>query len=93
LQDAVNDYAGRYNQGYIVSDQPILKQIDQGLYDALNRLTSRPRLPPPEWPPFPVTVRATTVHVGPNAIAAAVVVAVTLAAAILFRLWMMKVLF
>jgi hypothetical protein len=40
-----------------------------------------------------VTVGKTTVHVGPNAIAAAVVVAMALAAAILFKLWMMKVLF
>jgi hypothetical protein len=93
LRDAVNDYAGRYHQAYIVSDHPSLKKIDQKLYDALDRLTDRPRLPPPEWPPFPVTMGKTTVHVGPNAIAAAVVVAMALAAAILFKLWMMKVLF
>jgi AbiV family abortive infection protein len=60
LQDAANDYAGRFNQGYVASDTPILKLIDQDLYDALDRLTDRPRLPPPELPPFPVTMKLVT---------------------------------
>jgi AbiV family abortive infection protein len=55
LQDAVNDYSGRYHQGYITSEQSILKDIDQELYDAIDRLTDRPQLPPPEWPPWPTT--------------------------------------
>jgi hypothetical protein len=53
LQDTVNDYSGRYHQGYITSEQSILKDIDQELYDAIDRLTNRPQLPPPEWPPLP----------------------------------------
>lgn len=35
LQDAVNDYSGRYHQGYITSDPSILKDIDRELHDAL----------------------------------------------------------
>jgi len=64
LQDAVNDYSGRYNQGYITSEQSILKDIDQELHDALDRLTDRPQLPPPEWPPFPTVLPATAVPAG-----------------------------
>jgi hypothetical protein len=60
LQEAVNDYSGRYHQGYITSEQSILKDNDQELHDALDRLTDRPQLPPPEWPPFPMTGLPTT---------------------------------
>jgi AbiV family abortive infection protein len=64
LQDAVNDYSGRYHQGYITSDQSILKNIDQELHDALDRLTDRPQLPPPEWPSLPTVLPTTTAPVG-----------------------------
>jgi AbiV family abortive infection protein len=50
LQDAANDYAGRYQQGYITGDDPILKHIDAELYSALERWPDRPNLPAPEWP-------------------------------------------
>jgi hypothetical protein len=52
MQDAVNDYAGRYHQGYIASDDSILKHIDLELYNALEQWTGRPKLQPPEWPPI-----------------------------------------
>ena len=52
MQDAVNDYAGRYHQGYITSDDSILKHIDLELYNALEQWTGRPKLQPPEWPPI-----------------------------------------
>ena len=55
LQEAVNDYAGRYHQGYFTSVDSMLKHVDQDLYDALERMVDRPRLPPPEWPAFPQT--------------------------------------
>jgi AbiV family abortive infection protein len=64
LQDAVNDYSGRYHQGYITSDQSILNNIDQELHDALDRLTDRPQLPPPEWPSLPTVLPTTTAPVG-----------------------------
>jgi AbiV family abortive infection protein len=51
LQDAVNDYAGRYGNGYSTSSLPILKDIDPELYDALEQWSDRPELPCPEWPP------------------------------------------
>ena len=60
LQEAVNDYSARYHQAYITSEQSNLKDNDQELYDALDRLTDRPQLPPPEWPPFPMTGLPTT---------------------------------
>ena len=50
LQDAVNDYAGRYDQGYITSTDSILKHIDAELYSALERWSDRPELWRPEWP-------------------------------------------
>jgi AbiV family abortive infection protein len=53
LRAAVNDYAGRYNQGYITSDDSILKDIDVGLYEALKLWSDRPTLQPPEWPTSP----------------------------------------
>jgi AbiV family abortive infection protein len=53
LQEAVNDYAGRYDQGYITSAQSILEHIEPELYNALEQLTDRPRLAPPEWPSWP----------------------------------------
>jgi hypothetical protein len=37
LQDAVNDYAGRYQQGYVTSADSILKHIDPELYGALEQ--------------------------------------------------------
>jgi AbiV family abortive infection protein len=83
LQEAVNDYSGRYHQGYITSEQSILKNIDQELHDALDRLTDRPQLPPPEWPPLPTA--ATTVPAGRlRSIILACVVTVGLAALTLF---------
>jgi AbiV family abortive infection protein len=53
MQDAVNDYAGRYHQGYITSADSILRHIDAELYSALERWTDRPKLQPPEWPGYP----------------------------------------
>jgi hypothetical protein len=53
LRDSVNDYSGRYSQAYITSDQPILKDVDADLYSALEQLTDRPQLPPPEQPSWP----------------------------------------
>ena len=51
LNDAVNDYAGRYHQGYIPpTDDPILKHIDPELYGALEQWPERPELTPPVWP-------------------------------------------
>jgi hypothetical protein len=64
LQNAVNDYSGRDHQGYITSEQSILKDIDQELHDALDRLTDRPQLAPPEWPPLPTVLPTTTVPAG-----------------------------
>jgi AbiV family abortive infection protein len=52
LEDAVNDYAVQYGQGYITSPEPILKDINPGLYCALEQWSDRPELPPPEWPPI-----------------------------------------
>jgi AbiV family abortive infection protein len=53
LQDAVNDYAGRYQQRYITSTDSILKHTDPELYSALEQWSDRPELQPPEWPPYP----------------------------------------
>jgi AbiV family abortive infection protein len=53
LRDAVNDYSGSFHNGYIASDQSMLKHVDQELYDALERLTDRPQLPLPEQPSWP----------------------------------------
>lgn len=50
MQDAVNDYAGRYHQGYITSADSMLKHIDLELYNALEQWTGRPKLQQPEWP-------------------------------------------
>ena len=50
LEDAVNDYAVRYQQGYITSEDSNLRDIDPDLYDALQQWSDRPELPPPEWP-------------------------------------------
>jgi hypothetical protein len=55
LEDAANDYAGRYHQGYITGDEPILKGIDGELYDALEQWPDRPKLCAPEWPAFVVS--------------------------------------
>jgi len=87
LQEAVNDYSGRYHQGYITSAASSLRHIDQELYDALDRLTDRPQLPPPEWPPFPLTGLPTANVLGGRfrgMFVAGVVITVVLAALILF---------
>jgi AbiV family abortive infection protein len=55
LEDAANDYAGRYHQGYITGGEPILKDIDGELYDALEQWPDRPKLCAPEWPAFVVS--------------------------------------
>jgi AbiV family abortive infection protein len=44
MQDAVNDHAGRCHQGYITSDDPILKHLDLKLYTARKLRTGRPKL-------------------------------------------------
>jgi hypothetical protein len=51
LGDAVNDYSGRYHQGYIAS--AILKQDDPDLYTAIEQWVDRPELPAPEHPIYP----------------------------------------
>jgi AbiV family abortive infection protein len=53
LADAVNDYSGRYHQGYITS--AILKRRDPDLYAAIEQWTDRPELPTPEHPLYPVS--------------------------------------
>jgi AbiV family abortive infection protein len=53
LQDAVNDYAGRYHQHYITGTEPMLKHIDPDLYGALAQWSERPELQPPEGPIMP----------------------------------------
>jgi AbiV family abortive infection protein len=50
LQTAVNDYAGRYDQGYVKPGESMLKHTDAELYDALDAWQDRPALQPPEWP-------------------------------------------
>jgi AbiV family abortive infection protein len=50
LQDAVNDYAGRYQNGYSKSTFAIMKAFDPELYNALEQWSDRPELQPPEWP-------------------------------------------
>jgi AbiV family abortive infection protein len=50
LQTAVTDYAGRYDQGYITSEESVLKHIDAELYAAFEGWRDRPVLQPPEWP-------------------------------------------
>ena len=87
LQEAVNDYSGRYHQGYITSEQSILKGIDQELYDAIDRLTNRPQLPPPEWPPLPPMTGLPTTTVQTSFLGmliAGIVTLVVLAALFLF---------
>jgi AbiV family abortive infection protein len=56
LQDAVNDYAGRYDQGYITAADSMVKHIDPELYSALEQWSERPELPPVELiePPWNV---------------------------------------
>jgi hypothetical protein len=49
LQDAVNDYSGRYHHGYIASAET----GDADLCNALKQLTDLPQLPAPEWPSWP----------------------------------------
>lgn len=53
LQEATNDYAGRYDQGYITSADSMLKHIDLDLYNAFEQWTDRPTLQAPEWPKEP----------------------------------------
>jgi AbiV family abortive infection protein len=52
LADAVNDYSGRYHQGYITSPTSIelLKHNDLDLYNALDQWPDRPLLPLPDHP-------------------------------------------
>ena len=45
LQHAVNDYAGRYGNGYSTSSLSILKHVDLELYSALEQWSDRPELP------------------------------------------------
>lgn len=51
--DAVNDYAVQYHQDYITGDDPILKQLDPDLFNALEQWPDRPELPRPDWPHLP----------------------------------------
>jgi AbiV family abortive infection protein len=53
LVGAVNDYSLRYSQGYISSEQSLLKDSDPELYDALQQMTDRPVLPSPVHPSWP----------------------------------------
>jgi AbiV family abortive infection protein len=47
LVDAANEYSVRYQQGYITPTN-LLKDLDPDLYAALEKLSDRPELPPPE---------------------------------------------
>jgi AbiV family abortive infection protein len=67
LRHAVNDYAGRYQQRYITSDDPILKHVKPELYNALKQWSDRPELPPPEWPPWPDAAYDKSPHERPEA--------------------------
>jgi AbiV family abortive infection protein len=51
LQDAVNDYAGRYYR-YCGAENAILKKDDPELYNALEQWSDRPVLQGPEWPRY-----------------------------------------
>jgi AbiV family abortive infection protein len=53
MQEAVNDYALQYDQGYITSPSSILKDLDLELYNALEQWPDRPQLLPPVWPHDP----------------------------------------
>jgi hypothetical protein len=53
--DAVNDYSLQYSQRYITGDEPILKQLDLDLFNALEQWPDRPELPPPDWPHLPAS--------------------------------------
>jgi len=55
LEDAVNDYAGQYDQGYITLPDSMLRHINPELYSALEQWPERPELQPPEWPPYPAS--------------------------------------
>jgi AbiV family abortive infection protein len=50
IQHAVNDYAGRYQNGYSASTLAILKHFDPELYNAFEQWSGCPELPLPEWP-------------------------------------------
>jgi hypothetical protein len=50
LQDAVNDYSGRYHNGYSKSTFAIMKDFEPELYNALEQWSDRPELQLPEWP-------------------------------------------
>jgi hypothetical protein len=50
LQEAVIDYAMRYDQGYITPSDSILKHIDPELFNALEQWSDRPELWRPERP-------------------------------------------
>ena len=50
--DAVNEYAGRYYQGY-TTPADMQKDCDPELRDALEKWSGRPVLHPPEWPQMP----------------------------------------
>jgi hypothetical protein len=50
LCEAVNDYALRYDQGYITPSDSILKHIDAELFSALEQWSDRPELWRPERP-------------------------------------------
>jgi AbiV family abortive infection protein len=49
VQHAVNDYAGRYGNGYSTSSLLILKHVDLELYNALVQWSDRPELPAVEF--------------------------------------------
>jgi AbiV family abortive infection protein len=51
IQDAVNDYAGRYSR-YGGAENAILKKVDPELYNALEQWSDRPVLQAPEWPRY-----------------------------------------
>jgi len=53
LVDAVNDYRGRYQNGYVESPADILKHTDPKLYRALKGMSDRPTLPIPVDPSWP----------------------------------------
>jgi AbiV family abortive infection protein len=64
LQDAVNDYSGRYHQGYITS--AILKEDDPDLYGAIEQWADRPELPAPEHPLYPTSEQVNVAQASPE---------------------------
>jgi AbiV family abortive infection protein len=51
ISDAANDYSIQQDRWY--TNLALVKDDDPELHDALQKWSDRPRLPAPEWPPWP----------------------------------------